>query len=116
MGDAEFQLRNAHNVYIFPAMGLGVVASRARKVTEPMLLAAARALGANSPALKDPSASLLPALTEIRRVTAEIAVAVGIEAQKDGVAPKVSEEELRRSVAETQWTPAYASVPKEERR
>ena len=46
----------------------------------------------------------------------EIAVAVEIEAQKDGVAPKVSEEELRRSVADTQWMPAYASVPKEEHR
>ena len=46
----------------------------------------------------------------------EIAVAVEIEAQKDGVAPKVSEEELRRSVTETQWTPAYASVPKKVRR
>ena len=109
-------IAQCNNVYIFPAMVLGVVASRARKVTEPMLLAAARALGANSPALKDPSASLLPALTEIRRVTAEIAVAVGIEAQKDGVAPNVSEEELRRSVTETQWTPAYASVPKKVRR
>ena len=109
-GGRRIPIAQCNNVYIFPAMGLGVVVSRARKVTEPMLLAAARALGANSPALKDPSASLLPALTEIRRVTAEIAVAVGIEAQKDGVASKVSEEELRRSVAETQWTPAYASA------
>ena len=115
-GGRRIPIAQCNNVYIFPAMGLGVVASRARKVTEPMLLAAARALGANSPALKDPSASLLPALTEIRRVTADIAVAVGIEAQKDGVAPKVSEEELRRSVTETQWTPAYASVPKKVRR
>ena len=111
-GGRRIPIAQCNNVYIFPAMGLGVVASRARKVTEPMLLAAARALGANSPALKEPSASLLPALTEIRRVTADIAVAVEIEAQKDGVAPKVSEEELRRSVTDTQWTPAYASVPK----
>lgn len=115
-GGRRIPIAQCNNVYIFPAMGLGIVASGARKVTEPMLLAAARALGANSPALKDPSASLLPVLTEIRRVTAEIAVAVGIEAQKDGVAPKVSEEELRRSVAKTQWTLAYASVPKEEHR
>ena len=44
----------------------------------------------------------------------EIAVAVEIEAQKDGVAPKVGEEKLRRIVAETQWTSTYASVPKEQ--
>jgi malate dehydrogenase (oxaloacetate-decarboxylating) len=40
-------------------------------------------------------------------VAAEIAVAVGIEAQKDGVAPSISEDELRRRVQTTQWTPAY---------
>jgi malate dehydrogenase (oxaloacetate-decarboxylating) len=106
-GGRNIPIAQCNNVYIFPAMGLGVVASGARRVTEPMMLAAARTLGANSPALKDPSASLLPPLAEIRRVAAEIAVAVGLEAQRDGVAPKVSEDELRRRVVKTQWTPAY---------
>ena len=106
----KFQIAQCNNVYIFPAMGLGVVASGARRVTEPMMLAAARSLAANSPALKDPSASLLPPLTEIRRVAAEIAVAVGIEAQKDGVAPEIREEELRQRVLQTQWTPAYTAL------
>ena len=105
-GGRKIPIAQCNNVYIFPAMGLGLVASGARRVTEPMMLAAARTLGGNSPALKDPSASLLPPLTEIRRVAAEIAVAVGIEAQKDGVAPKISEEELRERVRKTQWTPA----------
>jgi len=109
-GGRKIPIAQCNNVYIFPAMGLGVVACGAKRVTEAMMLAAARALGANSPALKDPSASLLPPLTEIRRVAAEIALAVGIEAQKDGVAPKLSEDELRRRVRETQWTPAYSSI------
>ncbi len=73
------------------------------------MLAAARALAANSPALKDSSASLLPPLTEIRKVAAEIAIAVGIEAQKGGVAPKMAEDELRQRVKQTQWTPAYTA-------
>jgi malate dehydrogenase (oxaloacetate-decarboxylating) len=108
----KIPIAQCNNVYIFPAMGLGVVASGARRVTEPMMLAAARALGANSPALKDPSASLLPPLTDVRRVAADIAVAVGIEAQKDGVAPKLSEDELRPRVQETQWTPTYPNFAK----
>ncbi len=103
----KIPIAQCNNVYIFPAMGLAVVASGARRVTEPMMLAAARVLGANSPALKDASASLLPPLPDIRRVAADIAVAVGIEAQRDGVAPKLSEDELRRRVQETQWTPIY---------
>jgi malate dehydrogenase (oxaloacetate-decarboxylating) len=107
-GGRTIPIAQCNNVYIFPAMGLGVVASGANRVTEPMMLAAARTLGGNSPALKDSSASLLPRLTEIRRVAAEIAFAVGIEAQKNGVAPKLSADELHRRVQQTQWTPAYS--------
>ena len=108
-GGRTIPIAQCNNVHIFPAMGLAVVASGATRVTETMMLAAARVVGANSPALKDPYASLLPALTDIRRVAAEIAVAVGIEAQKCGVAPKISEDELRRRVKNAQWTPAYAN-------
>ena len=107
-GGRKIPIAQCNNVYIFPAMGLGVVASGARRVTEPMMLAAARALAANSPALKDPSASLLPPLAEIRRVAAEIALAVGVEAQKDGVAPNISEDALRQRVRNAQWSPAYS--------
>jgi malate dehydrogenase (oxaloacetate-decarboxylating) len=108
-GGRKIPIAQCNNVYIFPAMGLGVVASSARRVTDPMMLAAARALAANSPALKDSSASLLPPLTDLRRVAAEIAVAVGIQAQKDGVALKLGEDELRQRVTATQWTPDYPS-------
>jgi malate dehydrogenase (oxaloacetate-decarboxylating) len=108
-GGRTIPIAQCNNVYIFPAMGLGVVASGARRVTDAMMLAAARALAGNSPALKDSSASLLPPLTDIRRVAAQIAIAVGIEAQKDGLAPKMPENELRQRVIATQWTPAYSS-------
>jgi malate dehydrogenase (oxaloacetate-decarboxylating) len=74
-----------------------------------MMLAAARALAENSPALKDSSRSLLPPLTDIRRVAAEIAVAVGLQAQKDGVAANLADDELRQRVIRNQWTPAYPS-------
>src|SRR5882757_716542 len=100
-------IAQCNNVHIFPAMGLAVVASGARRVTEPMMLAAARALAANSPAVKDPSASLLSSLNDSRRVARDIAVAVGIEAQKQGLAPKTSEDELRQRVLKAQWTPTY---------
>ena len=73
------------------------------------MLAAARALAANSSALKDSSASLLPPLTDIRRVAVEIAVAVGIEAQKNGVTAQLSKDELRGRMQAAQWIPAYPS-------
>ncbi|MGB7464876.1 MAG: NAD-dependent malic enzyme [Candidatus Acidiferrum sp.] len=102
-------IAQCNNVFIFPAMGLGVVASGARRVTDAMMLAAARTLAENSPALGDSSASLLPPLTDIRRVAAEIATAVGTQAQKDGVAPKLGEDALRQRVVAAQWVPAYPS-------
>jgi malate dehydrogenase (oxaloacetate-decarboxylating) len=103
-------IAQCNNIYIFPAIGLGVVASGARRVTDPMILAAARVLGENSPAIHDASASLLPALTDLRKVAVQIATAVGLEAQKAGVAPKTTEEKLRQRVVETQWTPAYTAL------
>jgi malate dehydrogenase (oxaloacetate-decarboxylating) len=102
-------IAQCNNVYIFPAVGLGVVASAARRVTDAMMLAAARALAGNSPALKDSSAPLLPPLTDIRRVAAQIAMAVGIEAQKEGLAPKLGEDKLSERVKSAQWMPAYPS-------
>src|ERR1700686_3789069 len=113
-GGRTIPIAQCNNVFVFPAMGLGVVASGATRVTDTMMLAAARTLGGNSPALKHSFASLLPPLTDIRRVATEIAIAVGIEAKKDGVAPKLAEDELRRRVIAAQWTPAYAPLVRSE--
>jgi len=105
----KITIAQCNNVHIFPAMGLGIVASGTRRVTDGMMQAAARALAANSPALKDPSASLLSPLQDSRRVARDIAVAVGIEAQEQGLAPKISEDELSQRVLKAQWTPTYPS-------
>jgi malate dehydrogenase (oxaloacetate-decarboxylating) len=106
-GGRRIPIDQCNNIYIFPAIGLGVVAARARRVTDGMILAAGRTLGDQSPALRDASASLLPALADLRQVAVHIATAVGLEAQRAGVAPKTTEEELRQRVMATQWTPAY---------
>jgi malate dehydrogenase (oxaloacetate-decarboxylating) len=103
-------IAQCNNIYIFPAIGLGVVASGARRVTEPMMLVAARTLAAHSPALIDPDAALLPPLTELRSVAAEIAVAVGLEAQMAGLAPYMSAKQLRNRVMRTQWAPEYRNL------
>jgi malate dehydrogenase (oxaloacetate-decarboxylating) len=100
-------IAQCNNVFIFPAVGLGVAASGARRVTDGMMLAAARALGEHSPARADPTGSLLPALRDVRAVARAIATAVGLEAQRAGVAPETSPEELRDRVAAAQWMPEY---------
>jgi malic enzyme len=96
-----------NNVFVFPAVGLGVVASRARWVTDGML-EAARALGELSPARSDQHASLLPPVDQLRATATEIAAAVEAEAAaRDGVAPSARDEELRARVAASQWRPEY---------
>jgi malate dehydrogenase (oxaloacetate-decarboxylating) len=112
---AKFQGRTlridqCNNVYIFPAVGLAVTAGRAARVTDGMMLAAARALASAAPALRDPSGSLLPALTELREVAADIAYAVALEAQRAGVAPVTSSDALRQKILETRWTPVYTAL------
>jgi malate dehydrogenase (oxaloacetate-decarboxylating) len=104
----KIPIAQCNNVYVFPAMGLGLVASRARRATDAMFLAAGRVLGESSPALKDPAGPLLPAIADIRQVAVEIAIAVGLEAQRSGFAPRANEEELRKRVRETQWFPSYS--------
>jgi len=102
-------IAQCNNVFIFPAVGLGVVASGARRVTDGMMLAAGRVLGDYSPARKDPSGSLLPRLRDVRAVARAIATAVGLEAQRAGVAPTTTPDQLRDRVAAAQWLPEYGS-------
>jgi malate dehydrogenase (oxaloacetate-decarboxylating) len=102
-------IAQCNNIYIFPAVGLGAVASRAWRITDGMMQAAARTLAEHSPALSNPNASLLPLLTDVRSACVAIAIEVGAEAQRSGVAPVTSKEELARRVHQMQWNPQYAA-------
>lgn len=100
----------ANNVYIFPAMGLAVTAGGATRVTDRMLVAAARAVArraAEEASGLSGSPPLLPAIGGMREAAREIAVAAALAAVEDGVAPNATEAELRQAVDETQWTPDY---------
>lgn len=103
-------IAQCNNSYIFPAMGLGIRASRARRVTDSMFMAAAFALKEASPALKDPTASLLPSLTIIRDVGRSIARAVAQAAIDAEVADSMTAEEIDQRIEETMWKPEYKSL------
>jgi malate dehydrogenase (oxaloacetate-decarboxylating) len=96
------------NAFIFPGVGLGVLASNARRVTDEMFVAAARALAEFSPALKDETASLFPALEEVRKVSRRVALAVATEAERAGLAEMTTREEVGRRIDEKMWVPRYA--------
>lgn len=102
-------IAQCNNVYVFPAVGLGAVASRANRITDAILQAAARTLAEHSPALADTNAALLPPLAGVRNTAFALAVAVAAEAQRSGVAPSSSHDDLVRRVRQTQWLPQYPS-------
>jgi malate dehydrogenase (oxaloacetate-decarboxylating) len=106
----SIQIGQCNNAFIFPGVGLGVIATRARRVTDAMFVAAARALSDLSPARRDPTASLFPALKDVREVSRQVAFAVGAEAQRAGLAEKTTHEELARQVDQTMWTPRYLQL------
>ena len=104
----KITIAQCNNVFIFPAVGLGVMAARAHRVTDAMMIAASHALSQHSPVLQDQTAALLPPIHSLRDIARDIAFAVGREAQNAGVAPAAgSDDEFRQQVAAAQWTPAY---------
>src|SRR5262245_6773299 len=101
------KIGQCNNAYIFPGVGLGVIASGARRIRQEMFVAAARALSEMSPALNNRMASLFPDLNSIREVSRHVAIAVGLEAQALGLAGATTREDLEKRVDEKMWTPRY---------
>jgi len=100
-------IMQCNNSYIFPGVGLGVIASGAKFVTETMFIAASEALAENSPLVKGTGHALLPAISQIRAVSMKIAFAVGLQAMHDGVAEQLGEEKLQEKIKGNFWEPQY---------
>jgi malate dehydrogenase (oxaloacetate-decarboxylating) len=99
-----------NNCYIFPGVGLGILAVKANRVTNKMFLLAAMALSEMSPALKNSQANLLPPLEHIRDISQRIAFAVAKEAVISGLTDlneNLSDSEIRKLIAEYMWEPEY---------
>ncbi|HEY6120651.1 MAG TPA: NAD-dependent malic enzyme, partial [Pyrinomonadaceae bacterium] len=96
-----------NNSFIFPGVGLGVLASEATKVTNEMFAAAAFALSEFSPALIDATRALYPPLEQVRAVSRRVALVVAREAQRTGVAEETSTDELKQRIEKKIWTPRY---------
>ncbi len=107
--DHTYPIPQCNNAYIFPGLGLGILASGARRVTDSMLLAASQALARLSPLATTGKGSLLPAIADIQHVSKIIAAEVARVAQREGVAPEVSEDELQSRLTSEFWKPEYRS-------
>ncbi|MGE8683657.1 MAG: NAD-dependent malic enzyme [Acinetobacter sp.] len=102
-----FNISQCNNSYIFPGIGLGVIACGATRVTDNMLMASSNALAACSPKLDNPLADLLPDLDQLQVISKQIALQVALAAIADGVALQMSTEDLEQTIERNFWSPEY---------
>jgi len=101
--------RQGNNSYIFPGVGLGVIASRSRRVTDEMFMLAAHALAGQVSESDLAQGSLYPALPRIREVSAIIATAVAAAAYRSGLAQGPRPADLEAGVRSQMFDPRYKS-------
>lgn len=102
-----YPIAQCNNSYIFPGVGLGVVASKAKRVTDNMLMRSSYALAEYAAVHDHNSSQLLPDLNDIRDVSKYIAQEVFKQAIEDGVAPENTEQRIKQKVEENFWSPEY---------
>jgi malate dehydrogenase (oxaloacetate-decarboxylating) len=105
-GGKTVKIAQTNNSYIFPGMALGIVSARAKRVSEGMIMAAAKALAALSPTQKDANGALLPPLETLRDVSMSVAIAVGRQAEAEGLA-EVKGEAFVDTLRANVWEPVY---------
>lgn len=100
--------RQGNNSYVFPGVGLGVIAVRARRVTDGMFLAAARALAGQVSDDDLAQGSLYPPLSAIRDVSAQIGTAVARTVYEEDLAGVSRPPDLLAHVRAQMYDPRYA--------
>jgi len=103
----RIRVDQTNNSYIFPGLALGIIASKAKRVTDTMVMAAAKELVRLAPTQKDKKATLLPSLSDSRQLSRSIAQAVGRQAIQDGQSEVAGEHNLDHEVQANIWEPVY---------
>jgi len=110
-----YRITQTNNSYIFPGMGLGILASGARRVTDGMFMAAAVTLSSIGTVASDAMPRLLPPISDLQNVSVLMAKAVARRAQIDGVAEQCEAAELDARIDAYVWEPRYRPYRKLDR-
>ncbi len=100
-------IAQCNNSYIFPGIGLGVVAGGVKRITDEMLMHTSEVLANASPCANTGNGPLLPAITEIANLSKAIAFGITKIAQKQGVALEIPDELLKKKIDKNFWVPRY---------
>jgi malate dehydrogenase (oxaloacetate-decarboxylating) len=101
------RISQINNSYIFPGLALGILVSKAERVTDNMIMAAAKTLAALSPARNDKNDALLPPIADSRKVGMIVGEAVAHQAVADGVAEPANGESMKERIKEYMWEAVY---------
>ena len=107
IGGRSVRIGQCNNSYVFPGLGLGAWVGRARRITDGMFLAAARALASLATPTDLAEGSLLPALARVREISHTVACAVIRRAVEEGHAEGELLEHLEQRVSASMWFPEY---------
>ncbi|MFM2485816.1 NAD-dependent malic enzyme [Celerinatantimonas yamalensis] len=105
--DQSYPIAQCNNSYIFPGIGLAVIAAKVTRISDEMLMSASRTLAEFSPVVRNGKGSLLPPLNDIKELSKAIAFSIAKQAINEGLAPRVSDEYLQQSIDNNYWTPEY---------
>jgi malic enzyme len=103
------QIGQANNVFVFPGLGLGAIVAEAPRISDAMVLAAARTLCEEVTADRLAAGALYPPIADLRAVSRAIAVSVGREAIGSGIAPAMDDDALAAAVDAAMWGPDYVA-------
>lgn len=106
-----YQFAQTNNSYIFPGVGLGVLATQARRISDTMLLAAAEALAGMTS--EGEEARVLPELGRMREVSRVVAMAVARQARAERLAPDYSDAQIAQLIDAKVWEPEYRPYVRE---
>jgi malate dehydrogenase (oxaloacetate-decarboxylating) len=104
---SSIQIAQTNNSYIFPGLALGILVSKASRVSDAMIMAATQALAELSPTRIDKNASLLPPIADSRKVAMVVAEAVGKQAMSDGIAEVMDARAFKDELRAYVWEPVY---------
>jgi malate dehydrogenase (oxaloacetate-decarboxylating) len=106
-----FKIDQTNNSYIFPGVGLAAVALKIPSLPDSLFMAAAKALAAISPARANPRGNLLPPVSDLRRVSFNVALAVGLRAFHEGLLDEsITLDQIDARIRAHVWEPRYPIV------
>ncbi|MCK6535423.1 MAG: NAD-dependent malic enzyme [Polyangiaceae bacterium] len=110
VGERSRRVAQANNVFVFPGVGLGVLATGARFVSDAMFLRAAETLASCVGARDLAEGELYPRQRELRQVARAIAEAVARQARDEGLCAELSDDEIVERVGREMWQPDYPEL------